>query len=68
MIEALDTIEGLDDDQARDTQLIFDPVEFMREHPDPRIEDFQLGEASLRDWAIQGTAIRNEFKNRAEIY
>ena len=41
--------------------MIFDPAEFMREHPDPMKKEFELDEAALRGWAIEGTSIRANF-------
>ena len=68
IIECLDTLQEVAVDPNAEHKLIFDPIEFAQLNPGVRVSDFRLGEDTLRDWAVRGTAVRRSFKKRAEQY
>ena len=51
-----------------DFELLFDPTEFSKNNPAPILEEFKLDENILKYWAIEGTAIRLDFRNKADAH
>ena len=47
---------------------MFDPSEYSKNNPAPILADFKLDENILKYWAIECTAIRADFKNKAEAH
>ena len=68
IIECLTEIDGLDEREGDALLPIFDPNEFLEQHPEPSRQAYTLEDDVLEQWAVQGTNIRARFQEKAELY